>query len=140
MNLRQCFAACAMAALVLGTAGRVTAGQRRAEPRRDVAADHDHFDDHDRDVARSWYTNHHNALPLGLRERDRLSHDMELRLDAGFVLDRTWRARIHPVPLDLIRLLPPPPRGDRYVIVGGHICLINSRYEVRDVIHLGHDR
>jgi hypothetical protein len=29
----------------------------------------------------------------------------------------------------------PPPRGYRYVFIGGHACLIDSGYRVHDVIH-----
>jgi Ni/Co efflux regulator RcnB len=59
----------------------------------------------------------------------------ESRLQEGAVLDRDMRSRIHPLPADSYRHLPPPPRGYRYVFIGGDACLIDSGYRVHDVIH-----
>jgi Ni/Co efflux regulator RcnB len=97
--------------------------------------DHSRFDDHDRQVSRDWYNEHHDHPPVGLRDRDRLTPQYESRLREGAVLDRDMRRRIHAVPDDYYRRLPPPPRGYRYVFIGGHTCLIDDSYRVHDVIH-----
>ena len=97
--------------------------------------EHSKFDDHDRQVTRDWYNEHHDHPPIGLRDRDRLPPEYESRLREGYVLDRDMRGRIHPVPADYYRQLPPAPRGYRYVFIGGHACLIDSGYRVHDVIH-----
>ena len=97
--------------------------------------DHSRFDDHDRQVTRDWYNGHRDHPPLGLRDRDRLTPEYESRLREGDVLDRDMRGRIHPVPADYYRRLPPPPRGYRYVFIGGHVVLIDNGYRVHDVIH-----
>jgi Ni/Co efflux regulator RcnB len=97
--------------------------------------DHSRFDDHDRQVSRDWYHNHHDHPPMGLRDRDRLSAQYEGRLQNGYVMDHYMRSRIYPVPADYYRQLPPPPRGYRYVFVGGHAVLIDGDYRVHDVIH-----
>ena len=97
--------------------------------------DHSRFDDHDRQVTHDWYNEHHGRPPVGLRDRDRLSPQYESRLREGDVLDRDMRRRIHPIPADYYRRLPAPPRGYRYVFIGGHACLIDSDYRVHDVIH-----
>jgi Ni/Co efflux regulator RcnB len=110
-------------------------GQR--EPQRE---EHRRFDDHDRQVAREWYDGHHGAVPVGLRDRDHFAADVELRFNTGFVIDHDLRAQVHPIPSDLAHRLTPPPHGFRYVLIGGHLCLIDGRYEVQDVIHLGHGR
>jgi Ni/Co efflux regulator RcnB len=97
--------------------------------------DHMRFDDHDRQVSRDWYNAHHDHPPMGLREQDRLRPEYEARLQNGYVFDRYMRSRIHPVPADYYSQLPPPPRGYRYVLVGGHAVLIDGDYRVHDVIH-----
>jgi len=112
----------------------IAAGAMRAQ---DHGHDQDHarFDDHDRQVSRDWYNEHHDHPPMGLRERDRLAPGYEGRLQNGYVMDHYMRSRIYPVPADYYRQLPPPPRGYRYVFVGGHAVLIDGDYRVHDVIH-----
>jgi Ni/Co efflux regulator RcnB len=102
-------------------------GQNRQE--------HSRFDDHDRQVSRDWYNQHHDRPPAGLRDRDRLRPEYESRLREGYVLDRDMRRMVYPVPSDYYRRLPPPPRGYRYVFIGGHMVLIDNGYRVHDVIH-----
>ncbi len=96
--------------------------------------DHDKFDDNDRRVAHEWYEAHHDHPPAGFRDRDRLEAEHEERLKEGYVLDQDFRGRIHPVPSGL--RLPRPPRNQRYVVIGGHVVLIDNGYRVHDVIHL----
>jgi len=48
--------------------------RERAAPR---GRDRSRFDDHDRQVSRDWYNNHHDHPPVGLRERDRLTPEYE---------------------------------------------------------------
>lgn len=99
------------------------------------AQDHSRFDDHDRQASREWYNQHHDHPPVGLRDRDRLAPQYESRLREDYVLDPDMRRKIHPVPDDYYRRLPPPPRGYRYVFIGGHTVLIDGDYRVHDVIH-----
>jgi Ni/Co efflux regulator RcnB len=111
--------------------------ENRSNPHRDDehGQDHSRFDDHDRQVTHDWYNEHRDHPPVGLRDHDRLPPEYESRLREGEVLDRDMRRRIHPIPADYYRRLPPPPRGYRYVFIGGHACLIDSGYRVHDVIH-----
>lgn len=102
---------------------------------RDHDRDHPRFEDKDRQTAKAWFNEHHDRLPEGLRERDRLSPELESRLQIGVVLDNDLRHRIHPVPADLLDRLPPCPPHHRYVVVGGHIVLIDDGFHVYDVIH-----
>jgi Ni/Co efflux regulator RcnB len=97
--------------------------------------DHSRFDEHDRQASRDWYNEHHDRRPMGLRDRDQLAPEYESRLREGYVLDRNMRRRIYSVPDDYYRRLPPPPRGYRYVFIGGHAVLIDNGYRVHDVIH-----
>src|ERR1700723_3423549 len=116
-----CMSATTLLALALPLMGGTFAQDRD----RDKDHDHPRFEDHDRQAARSWYNEHHDRLPEGLRDRDRLPPEIESRLQVGVVLDQDLRHRIHPVPAELIERLPPCPPHYRYVIIGGHICLID---------------
>lgn len=102
---------------------------------RDRDSDRRRLDDHDRQAAHDWYKEHRERLPEGLRERDRLSPEFESRLREGEVVDRDLRHRIHPVPHELLERLPACPAHYRYVIIGGHICLIDDGWRLHDVIH-----
>ena len=109
------------------------------------AQDRGQFNEHDRQVTNDWYRQHQKHAPRGLRTQDRLSADEESRLQPGRPLPRDLRARTHPVPRDLERQLPTPLRNHKYLAIGGHVALVNSRtHEVRDVIHIheqdGHDQ
>ena len=107
---------------------------------RGRVAEHMKFDDHDRQATRTWYDSHQRALPVGFRARDRFSPAVELQFQEGYVIDRPMRGEVHSVPLALLRLLAPAPRTYRYVVIEGHVALIDSDYRVHDVIHVGHDR
>ena len=103
--------------------------------RRDDRRGHRRFDDRDRSEARDWYEHHRDRLPEGFRDRDRFSSEYEGRLREGYLLDPDMRRMCRPVPEDLGYRLPPPPRNCRYVVIGGHLCLIDNGYRVQDVIH-----
>jgi hypothetical protein len=98
------------------------------------------FNEHDRQVTQDWYNQHQNHAPIGLRSQDRLTPDQEQRFQSGQPLDRAMQRRFHSVPRDLNRRLSPAPRHHKYVVVGQHVALYDTRnHVVRDVIHL-HDR
>ena len=131
MRTHRLLAATAAAVLAL-TGGAVLAQDRGNQQ------GHTQFDDHDRQVTRDWYNQHQAHPPAGLRDRDRLSADEELRLREGEVMDRGLRRKVHPAPPELSRQLPPPPSDHRYVAIGGHVGLIDNKFQVKAVIHL-HD-
>lgn len=94
------------------------------------------FSDHDRQAIHSWQDKNHEHPPVGFREQDRLSPALESQLRVGVVLDRDLRGRIHPVPHALLITLATPPPHYRYVVIGDHVCLIDSGFHLVDVIHL----
>jgi|SRR5260221_7772404 len=97
------------------------------------------LNEHDRQAAREWYNHHRNERYRGLRPDDRLTPELELRLQTGQPYDREWERRSYSVPRDLRRHLPPVPRGYTYVVVGHHVVLVDRhRRIIRDLIHL-HD-
>jgi Ni/Co efflux regulator RcnB len=106
---------------------------------QDRAQGHTQFDDHDQQVTKDWYNQNKAHPPAGLRNQDRLSADEESRLHEGVVMDKGLRRKVHPAPPDLVRRLPPPPSDHRYVAIGGHVGLIDNKYQVKAVIHLHDD-
>jgi len=127
--MRTYWLSTALAVALLGLSGTWALAQDRENPR---------FNDHDRQVARDWSNQHQTHAPAGFRSQDRLSADEESRLREGAPLDRDLRRKVHPVPHDLERQLPPPPSSHKYVAIGGHIGLIDNRFQLKAVIHL-HD-
>ena len=61
---------------------------------------HDHFDDHDRQVARDWYHTHPDAFRHD--EGVYWHREWEPNIREGFVLTPDMRAGIRPVPHDLL--------------------------------------
>ena len=100
--------------------------------------DKDHFyADHDRDAMHGWYAAHHDHLPPGLRDRDRLPPEMERRLVVHGIIPVELRGKMYPCPPDLERQLPPPPPDCAHVFIGGHVVLVNRvNFQGVDVFHL----
>jgi hypothetical protein len=101
--------------------------QRRAEAR---------FNDHDRQLAHDWYEHHRSSPPRGFRVRDRLSPEYEVRIRSGYVFEPYVRRRAYPAPVELTAQFGPAPRGYRYMVIGGHIVLVDAGYRVADVFRL----
>jgi len=135
MRTRLCIIAC-MTALFAFAGSGVLAQDRGQNQNNRNRQDHTRFDQHDQQVTRDWYKQHHDNAPAGLREQDRLSRDQESQLRQGNVLPRDLRRQEHPIPRDLYSQLPPPPRNHRYAAVGGHVLQLDNRHRVQDVIHL----
>lgn len=128
-------------AVIVSVVPTIASAQGRGRGRGEGQAQaHSRFDDRDREAARTWYDSHHANLPRGLRDNDRFAPDVEVRVQEGFVLDGRMRRQIYAVPGDLLRRLGPAPRGERYVMINGHLLLIDRGYRVIDVIHIGHGR
>jgi Ni/Co efflux regulator RcnB len=95
------------------------------------------FNDHDRQVVNDYYTQHRAHAPAGLRSQDQLTPEQERRLQAGQPLDRQLQGQSHTVPRALLRQLPPAPRNYKYMLIGGHVVLVDRRNNVvRDLIHV----
>lgn len=103
----------------------------------DRGHDRDHFyGDHDHDAMRGWYVAHHDHLPPGLRDRDRLPPGLERQLVLRGVLPVELRGRMYPCPPELERQLPPPPPDCAHVFIGGHVVLVNRvNFQVVDIFH-----
>jgi Ni/Co efflux regulator RcnB len=94
------------------------------------------YNDHHRDAAQRWYHEHQSNLPPGLAKRDRLPPGLERQLVARGTLPPGLQKKIQPVPVELVRELPPPPPDCRHVFVGGSLVLVNVKtFGIVDVLH-----
>jgi len=91
------------------------------------------FNDDQRQAARQYYNQHHDDRGF---QRDRWNDDYESRLRPGYVLDPDMRRLSRPAPRELTRGLGRAPRGYRYIVIGGHVVLVDNGYRVHDAIHL----
>ena len=103
------------------------------------AQDHSRFDDHDRQAAQEWYSQHQNHPNRGFRSQDRLDTQQEGLIVEGQPLNRDLRRHAYSVPSDLRHHLARAPRHYQYLAVGGHVVLVDQHYVVHDVIHLHED-
>ena len=94
------------------------------------------FRDQDRKAAQDYHDQHRGKPAAGFRQQDKLRPEDEGRIREGAVLDADLRKRSHPIPADMLRRLPPPARGHRYVVIGGQVCDVDSGWHISDVIHI----
>ncbi|HLY59700.1 MAG TPA: hypothetical protein VKV95_02935 [Terriglobia bacterium] len=107
---------------------------QRNENRGQTKKRYRQFNQRQQEAARSYY-NQHQDHPV-FKQPDQWNDDYERRIRPGYVLDDDMRRMARPAPDDMIRGLGRPPRGYRYVVIGGHVVLVDSGYRVHDAIHL----
>ena len=136
----------AVALLVLsgGVAVAQGRGQNRDKPQNHgqaqraqrQAASQPRFSDNDRRVANNWYYHERRNPRPGFRDSDRLRPEYEARLRPGYVFDADMRRQAYVAPVELTRGFAPAPRGYRYMVIGGHLVLVDVGYRVADVFRL----
>jgi hypothetical protein len=98
--------------------------------------DRRHFTDEDRGSMREWYELHHDELPLGVRKKDRLPHDLEAQLKVNEVLPENLRSRIYEASSDFLIRVQPAADGCHYVFLGGHAVILERKTDfVYDIYH-----
>jgi len=90
------------------------------------------FNDNQRQYARTYYNQHQQVFV----QPNQWNDDYERRIQPGYVLDDDMRRMSRPAPYDMIRGMGRAPRGYHYVVIGGHVVLVDGRYRVHDAIHL----
>jgi len=90
------------------------------------------FDDHDRQAFRSWYNSRRRNPPMGFRRGDWLPGYLDARIRNGYRIGPEFAPYYRPIPYDLARHLPFPPRGYKYVMLGDRIVLVDNWNTVRD--------
>jgi Ni/Co efflux regulator RcnB len=126
----------ACGAVLLAFTGSFALAQDRGDQGENRGQDKKHyrqFNDNQRHSARQYYNQHQDEPAF---QRNQWNDEYESRLQPGYMLDPDMRRMSHPAPRDLIRGLGPAPRGYRYIVVGGHVVLVDNEYRVHDAIHL----
>jgi hypothetical protein len=96
------------------------------------------YSQHDRDQMNDWYDHHRGHLPPGLAKKDRLPPGLEKKMVVHQALPVEYREYVHPAPVEIVRVLPPPPPDCEHVVVGGHIVLMNRKTSVvLDIFNVG---
>jgi hypothetical protein len=96
------------------------------------------YSQHDRDELHNWYAHHQGNLPPGLAKKDRLPPGLEKKMVIHQVMPAEYREYVRPAPVEIVRVLPPPPPDCEHVVVGGRIVLMNRKTSVvLDIFNLG---
>jgi hypothetical protein len=89
------------------------------------------FNNDDRRIAEDYYSHHRDyryfrqPMPRGFS------------LGYGEVVEPRYRRYCRPLPVLMLRVMPPPPEGFRYFLLGGNVVLLDDGYRVHDFIHIG---
>jgi hypothetical protein len=122
-------------ALMCGTAiarDRSEQKQQKAQNRGQMKKQYRQFQENQRQYAHTYYGQNQNHAMF--KPDNRWNNDYDMRIQPGYVLDGEMRRMIHPAPNAMMRGLGRAPRGYRYVVIGGHLVLIDNRYRVHDSI------
>jgi len=133
MKTRWWVTACVTALLAL-TCGVAVAQDKNDQNRGQTKKQYRQFSQRQQQAAHTYYNQNQNQEVF--RPDSRWNDDYENRLQPGYVLDNDMRGMSRPAPIELTRGLGAAPRGYRYVVIGGHVVLIDSGYRVHDTIHL----
>ena len=139
MVIRRLIAVAAVA--LIGLFGALILAQghgRRQDSNYLPAAQHTRFDARDRANVGDWYRarGQGSDLPDGFQPGDRLSPASESRLRVGEILDPDLRSETHTLSSALLEKLPPPAVGYRYLVLDGHLLLVDQKsWNVSDVLH-----
>ncbi len=106
---------------------------QRTENRGQTKKRYRQFNENQRQYATTYYNQNRNQEVF---RQERWNNDYENRLQPGYVLDDDMRRMSRPAPYEMTRGLGRAPRGYRYVVIGGHVVLIDDGYRVHDAIHL----
>jgi hypothetical protein len=148
MKTRWWVTACVTALLALTCCAAVARDQKdqnrgqsqRTENRGQTKKRYRQFNENQRQYATTYYNQNRNQEVF--RPDSRWNNDYENRLQPGYVLDNDMRGMSRPAPIEMTRGFGPTPRGYRYVVIGGHVVLIDSGYRVHDAIrfeiNIGH--
>src|SRR5579875_198706 len=87
------------------------------------------FDDDDRVEIEHFYREHRD-------ERWFREPAPRVAFAYGYVLGPRYRRYCHPLPVMMLRELPPPPPHCHYFLYGGNVLLLDDGYRVHDFIQL----
>lgn len=136
--------------------GALTGWARPAPARPGFDHDHDRGRDHekehhDRGRHRGWERDRHGRYRFDAYDRRAVEHYYRehrderwfreraprgLALGYGRIIEPRYRRYCRPLPVVMLRELPPPPYGYRYFFIGGNVVLVDRGYRVHDFIHI----
>ncbi len=93
------------------------------------------FGDNDRRAVIAYFRRHRDDRRFREDWRDR--GDDYPTVAYGYVIEPRYRPYCRPLPVVLLREMPPPPPGLRYFLFGGNVVLVDNGYRVQDFIHIG---
>ena len=134
MKIRWWVMACVMAFLAFTAVGARAADDHNHGNKQNHGQEKKYrqFNDRQRQRAQIYYNQHRNDE--GFRHDDRWNNDYESRLRPGYVLDEDMRRMSRPAPYEMTRGFGHAPRGYRYVVIGGHVVMVDGGYRVHDSI------
>jgi opacity protein-like surface antigen len=135
MKTRWWISACVLALLTLACSAAVAQNGKnhdKGENHGQSKKQYRQFRENQRQYAVTYYGQNQNNQVF--RHNSRWNNDYENRLRPGYVLDLDMRGMSRPAPYAMIRGFGGAPRGYRYIIIGGHVVLVDSGYRVHDTI------
>jgi len=139
MKTRWWVTACVTAVFAFTGMAAVAQGQKDKN-RGQTKKRYREFNENQRRYATTYYTQNRDQEIF--RPDSRWNNDYENRLRPGYVFDDDMRRMSRPAPYEMTRGFGPAPRGYRYVVIGGHVILIDDGYRVHDAIrfeiNIGH--
>jgi hypothetical protein len=141
MKTRWWMSSCAAGLLALGLTGSAALGlgmggkkDEKAENRGQSKKEYRQLEEKQRQYAQTYYDQHQSHKVF--RADNRWKNDYETRLQPGYVLDSEMRRMSRPAPRDMIIGLGRAPRGYRYIVIGGHVILVDNAYRVHDTVRI----
>jgi len=99
----------------------------------------DYYRDEHRRAADDWYYKHRDHLPPGLAKKGGMPPGLAKKLARGYYVEPEYRRYIYPAPVELVRVLPPPPPHCQHVFVSGQLVLLNRNTNlVVDIMGFSH--
>ena len=92
------------------------------------------FQEKQRQYIHNYYVQNQNHEVF--RPDSRWNNEYANRLQPGYLLDRDMQRMSRPAPPAMIRGLGRAPWGYRYIVIGGHLVLVDRGYRVQDTIRI----
>jgi hypothetical protein len=132
---------CAAALLALGLTGSAALGlgmdgknNEKGENHGQSKKEYRQFQEKQRQYAQTYYDQHRNHKVF--KTDSRWNNDYSNRLQPGYILDSNMRRMSRSAPKDMVLGLGRAPSGYRYIVIGGHVVLVDNEYRVHDTVRI----
>lgn len=141
MKTRWWMSSCAAVLLALGLSGGAALGQGMSGKNHEKGENHGQskkeyrqFQEKQRQYAQTYYDQHHNHKVF--KTDSRWNDDYSNRIQPGYILDPDMRRMNRSAPNDMVLGLGRAPSGYRYIVIGGHVVLVDNEYRVHDTVSI----